>query len=58
MACEEDYDGDGIIDAVDMCPRNNKISKTSFFNAIQIDLDKTEQAPQWDFIDVSSTKLN
>ena len=55
-ACEDDYDGDGVVDSVDVCPHNNKISKTSFFDSIQIELDKREQDPFWDYIDVSFGK--
>ena len=52
-ACEEDYDGDGVGDSADVCPHNGKISKTSFFAGIPIKLDKREQTPLWDYIDVS-----
>jgi hypothetical protein len=33
-----------------VCPHNGRISKTSFFNGIPIELDKEEQTPLWDFI--------
>lgn len=52
-ACATDYDGDGISDESDVCPHNNKITKTSFFNAIPIKLDKAEQTPYWEYISVS-----
>lgn len=54
-ACATDYDGDGIEDTIDVCPFNGKISKTMFFNAIEVGLDDNdnEQSPHWDYISVS-----
>ena len=40
-------------DGEDVCPHNNLISRTSFYNAIRIKLDKVEQSPLWDYIGVS-----
>ena len=37
-ACVEDYDGDGIPDDDDSCPRVKHISKTSFLDFFTVDL--------------------
>ena len=52
-ACATDYDGDGVDDSEDVCPLNGHISRTSFFDAIKVRLDKSELEPSWDKISVS-----
>lgn len=37
-ACMTDYDGDGVIDDDDACPRVKHISKTSFLDYFTVDL--------------------
>ena len=46
-ACATDYDGDGVADEKDVCPRNAKIHETSFYNPIKVTLDKTELDLFW-----------
>ncbi len=49
-ACEDDYDGDGVLDSEDVCPKNNKISEVDFNNMMEVNLDpnsRDENDPVW-----------
>ena len=54
-ACATDYDGDGVKDSADPCPANALIEKTSFSNAIEVPLDKSEMRLLWSVISVSAS---
>ena len=53
-ACENDCDGDSIIDAEDVCPCNNYIQATDFRGIQTIDLGENpygQNRPIWEFRD-------
>ena len=48
-ACVDDYDGDGVTDVDDACPRVKHISKTSFLDYFTVDLypGHSDPKPEW-----------
>lgn len=50
-ACENDSDGDGVVNTNDTCPNIPSISKTSFLNYTSVNLQTTsssvEVSPSW-----------
>lgn len=53
-ACEGDFDGDGVPDSVDTCPRNAKLFKTDFTDYEPISLDpsgRQQVDPLWKVVD-------
>lgn len=49
-ACFDDFDGDGVNDESDNCPRLKSVSSTSFRNHMLVDLAHTSSAeafPKW-----------
>ena len=47
-ACQNDFDGDGVIDAEDNCPVNPLISQTNFTSYLNISVDfRPSTAPEW-----------
>ncbi len=47
--CQDDYDGDGVVDSEDVCPKNNKISEVDFSNMMEVNLDpnRDKNKPVW-----------
>jgi len=43
LSCVDDYDGDGVRDAIDVCPFASNIHTTSFTDNTQIYLDTSSQ---------------
>jgi thrombospondin 2/3/4/5 len=49
-ACEDDFDGDGVDNLVDVCPYNNKIHSTDFrtFQRVRLDpVGDNQKDPKW-----------
>lgn len=49
--CEEDFDGDSIVDWKDNCPRNGQIKQSDFRNFITVALDphgQEQDDPFWE----------
>ena len=53
--CQDDYDGDGVVDTEDECPDNKLISKTDFRTGkvviLAADDQKSHKPPHWVFRD-------
>ena len=53
-ACDDDWDGDGILDRFDVCPDNKKIYKTDFrtYQTVALDPEGESQIdPLWIILD-------
>ena len=47
--CDNDYDGDGTVDTLDICPSNSLINRTNFFDYMSVRMypSSGEVDPEW-----------
>ena len=54
--CETDYDGDGVIDDDDICPKSNRYHTPSFNTHTSVNLESASDQPAWYITDSVSKK--